>query len=159
MCKVCFKQTKLQSCHTQVACSLSQSQSHVTTGGHSVSMSWCRIHSEICDRLKIAVLSLWGPLSDERSGMSPASHYQQYLVLCQKFNVIYILHVTWFMSTSLFYKIIEVGRLCVRVWLLILLGNGSVNTFPPQRIEIKQENVYVRVVAYQMLRLCWRVKE
>jgi hypothetical protein len=49
--------------------------------------------------LKVAVLSPWGALSDERSGMSLVSHCQQYLVHCQKFNIIYILHVTRFIYT------------------------------------------------------------
>jgi hypothetical protein len=43
--------------------------------------------------LKVAVLSLWGALSDERSGLFPVSHCQQYLVHCQKFNIIYMSHV------------------------------------------------------------------
>jgi hypothetical protein len=33
--------------------------------------------------LKVAVLSLWGALSDERLGLSPVSHCQQFLVRCQ----------------------------------------------------------------------------
>jgi hypothetical protein len=43
--------------------------------------------------LKVAVLSLWGALSDERSGLSPVSHFHQCLVHCQWFNIIYIVHV------------------------------------------------------------------
>jgi hypothetical protein len=43
------------------------------------------------------MLSLWGALSDERSGLSPVSHCQQYLVHCQKCNIIYIVQVTCFM--------------------------------------------------------------
>jgi hypothetical protein len=46
--------------------------------------------------LKVAVLSLWGALSDERSGLSPVSYFQQCLVHCQRFNIIYIVHVTCF---------------------------------------------------------------
>jgi hypothetical protein len=46
--------------------------------------------------LNVAVLSLWGALSDERSGLSPVSHCQQCLVHCQRFNIIYIVHVTCF---------------------------------------------------------------
>jgi hypothetical protein len=30
--------------------------------------------------LKVAVLSLWGALSDERSGLSPFSHFHQCLI-------------------------------------------------------------------------------
>jgi hypothetical protein len=49
----------------------SQSQSHVTTDGQSVSMSWCRVHSGTCDQILFSVwkllLSLWGALSDEMS--------------------------------------------------------------------------------------------
>jgi hypothetical protein len=37
----------------------------------------------IISRLKVTVLSLFGALSDERSGLSPFSHCQQYLVHCQ----------------------------------------------------------------------------
>jgi hypothetical protein len=43
------------------------------------------------------VLSVWDALSDERSGLTPVCHCQQYLVYCQKFNIIYIVHVTCFM--------------------------------------------------------------
>jgi hypothetical protein len=46
--------------------------------------------------LNVAVLSLWGSLSDERSGLSPVSHFHQCLVHCQRCNVIYIVHVTCF---------------------------------------------------------------
>jgi hypothetical protein len=55
--------------------SQSQSQSHITTDGRSVSMFWCRARYGTCDQIfsplfKVAVLSLWGALSDERSGVS-----------------------------------------------------------------------------------------
>jgi predicted 2-oxoglutarate/Fe(II)-dependent dioxygenase YbiX len=56
--------------------SQSQSQSHITTDDRSASLSWCRSHSGTCNHrffllfLKVAVLSLWGALSDERSGLS-----------------------------------------------------------------------------------------
>jgi hypothetical protein len=46
--------------------------------------------------LKVAVLSLWGALSDERSDLSPVSQCHQCLVHCQRFNIIYIVHVTCF---------------------------------------------------------------
>jgi hypothetical protein len=39
-------------------------------------------------------LSLWGALYEEKSGLSPVSHFQQYLVSCQKLNIIYIVHLT-----------------------------------------------------------------
>jgi hypothetical protein len=72
-----------------------QSQSHVTTDGQSVGMYWCQVHSGTCGQilfcLQVAVLSLRGALSDKRSGLSPVSHCQQYLVHCQKLNIIYIL--------------------------------------------------------------------
>jgi hypothetical protein len=69
-------------------------QSHVTTGDQSAGMSWYQVHSGTCDQilffcLKVAVLSPWGALSDERLGLSPVSHCQQYLI--------YIVHVTCFM--------------------------------------------------------------
>jgi hypothetical protein len=67
----------------------SQSQSH----GQSVLVSSSLyLWPDIIFCLKVAVLSLWGALSDERSGLSPVSHCQQYLVCCQKFNIIYIVH-------------------------------------------------------------------
>jgi hypothetical protein len=44
--------------------------------------------------LKVAVLSLLGALSDKRSGLSSVSHFQQCLVHCQRFNIIYTVHVT-----------------------------------------------------------------
>jgi hypothetical protein len=40
---------------------------HITTDGRSVSMSWCRARSGTCDQIfppKVAVLPLWGALSD-----------------------------------------------------------------------------------------------
>jgi hypothetical protein len=46
--------------------------------------------------LKVAVLPLWGSLSDERFGLSPVSHCHQCLVHCQRFNIIYIVYVTCF---------------------------------------------------------------
>jgi hypothetical protein len=36
----------------------SQSQSHVTTDGQSVSMSWCQVHSETCDQILFSVWNL-----------------------------------------------------------------------------------------------------
>jgi hypothetical protein len=71
-----------------------QSQSHVTTEGQSVSQSvsqyilvssslW-NLWLDIIFCLKIAVLSLWSALSDERSGLSPVSHCQQCLVHYQR---------------------------------------------------------------------------
>jgi hypothetical protein len=57
--------------------SQSQSKSHITTDGRSVSMSWCRARFGTCDRIlfyffffKVAVLSLWGALSDVGSDLS-----------------------------------------------------------------------------------------
>jgi hypothetical protein len=66
-------------------------QSRVTlrlTVGQSVSMSWCRTNSELVTRhyfssegfcWKIAFLSVWGALSDEKSGLSFVS---QSVVIC-----------------------------------------------------------------------------
>jgi hypothetical protein len=62
-----------------------------------VSSSLWILWSDIIICPKAAVLSLWGALSDERSGLSPVSHCQQYLVHCKKFNIIYMVHVTCFM--------------------------------------------------------------
>jgi hypothetical protein len=52
---------------------------------------------EFC--LKVAVLSLWGALSDERSGLSLVSHCQQYLFIVKFFFLSFhffvcVLHVT-----------------------------------------------------------------
>jgi hypothetical protein len=62
-----------------------------------VSSSLWNLWPDITFCLKFVVLSLWGALSDERTGLSPASHCQQYLVHSQKFNINYIVHVTCFM--------------------------------------------------------------
>jgi hypothetical protein len=62
-----------------------------------MSSSLWNLRPDIIFCLKVAVLSLWGTLSDDRLGLSPVSHCQQYLVHCQKFNIIYIVHVTCFM--------------------------------------------------------------
>jgi hypothetical protein len=45
--------------------------------------------------LKVAVLSLWGALSDERSGLSLVSHCQQYFFIVKFF--VFFLHVTRFL--------------------------------------------------------------
>jgi hypothetical protein len=45
-----------------------------------VSSSLWELWPDIIFCLKFAVLSLWGALTDERSGLSPVSHCQQYLV-------------------------------------------------------------------------------
>jgi hypothetical protein len=81
----------------------SQSQSHVTTDGQSVSqsgsMSWCRVHSGTCGQKLFSAWKLrccvWGVLYDERSGLSLVSHYQQYFAHCQhliqfKFYMFYV---------------------------------------------------------------------
>jgi hypothetical protein len=71
-------------------------QSHVTTDGQSVSQyvvvssSHSNLWTDIIFCLKVAVLSLWGTLSDERLSLSPVSHFHQCLVHYQKFNIIYI---------------------------------------------------------------------
>jgi hypothetical protein len=44
------------------------------------------------------VLSLWGALSHERSGLSPVNRCRQYLVHCEKCNIIYIVYVIYFMN-------------------------------------------------------------
>jgi hypothetical protein len=59
----------------------SQSQSHITTEGQSVSVSWCQAQSGTFDQrsfffFKVTVLSLWSALSDERSGLSFVSPCQ-----------------------------------------------------------------------------------
>jgi hypothetical protein len=38
-----------------LAKSKSQNQSHVTTDGQSVGMSWCRVHSGTCDQILLSV--------------------------------------------------------------------------------------------------------
>jgi hypothetical protein len=53
----------------------SQSQSHVATDGQSVCQSWCRAPAGAHDQMfssymKVALLSIWGAISDERSGLS-----------------------------------------------------------------------------------------
>jgi hypothetical protein len=62
-----------------------------------VSSSLWNLWPDIIFCLKVAVLSLWGVLSDERSVLSLVSHCQHYLVHCKKFNIIYIEDVTCFM--------------------------------------------------------------
>jgi hypothetical protein len=77
----------------------SQSQSHVTTVSQSVCLgvkftlglvTRYYILSESC-----CVVSVGHPLW--REVVSPVSHCQQFLVHCQRFNIIYIVHVTCFM--------------------------------------------------------------
>jgi hypothetical protein len=81
--------------------SQSQSQSHATTHGQSVSMSWCQVHSGTCDQILFSVWKLLcclcgAPSLTRGRGLSPVSHCHQYLVHCQRFNTIYIVHVTCF---------------------------------------------------------------
>jgi hypothetical protein len=54
---------------------MSESESHVTIDGQSVSLSWNKapiwgLRPDIYYSLTITVLFLWGALSDERTGMS-----------------------------------------------------------------------------------------
>jgi hypothetical protein len=55
---------------------LSQSQSHIASGGQSVSKSWCRAPSGAHDQIFITVRQLrscfflWGALSNERTNLS-----------------------------------------------------------------------------------------
>jgi hypothetical protein len=63
--------------HRALGNSSSQSQSHIATDGQSVSNSWCQaqiwdIRPEIFF-FKFTVLSFWGALSDENSGLSCVS--------------------------------------------------------------------------------------
>jgi hypothetical protein len=72
-------EVSLSSCFWSVTLLSSQiqnrSQSHIKTDGQSVSMSWCQAQYGTFDQrsfffwFKVAVLSLWGALSDERSGL------------------------------------------------------------------------------------------
>jgi hypothetical protein len=78
-----------------------QSQSHVTID--SVSQSVClgvKFTLGLVTRYyflsEIAVLSLWGTLSDDRSGLSPVNLLAIFSPLL-KLNIIYIVHVTCFM--------------------------------------------------------------
>jgi hypothetical protein len=60
----------------------SPSPSHIVTDGQSVCLSWCRapagahdqIFSFFFSYMKVAVLFIWGALSEERSGLSFVSH-------------------------------------------------------------------------------------
>jgi hypothetical protein len=61
-----------------------------------VSSSLWNLWPDIIFCLKVAVLSLWSALSDERSGLSPVSHCHQCLPNCKQINIIYIVHVTCF---------------------------------------------------------------
>jgi hypothetical protein len=73
----------------------SQSQSHVTTDGQYilVSSSLWNLWPDITFCLKVAVLSLWGALSDEMSSLSLVSHCQQYLDNCPN-----LISFTFYMS-------------------------------------------------------------
>jgi hypothetical protein len=67
---------------------ISQSQSHIATDGRSVSMSWCRAQSGTFDQriffFKVTVLSSWGVLSDEKSGLSSSHKTQNEVVIYQR---------------------------------------------------------------------------
>jgi hypothetical protein len=86
-CKVIQLRTKSKSCYDW------RSVSQYVL----VSSPLWNLRPDIIFCLKVAVLSLWGALSDERSSLSPVSHCQQYLVHCQKCNIIYLVHITCFM--------------------------------------------------------------
>jgi hypothetical protein len=70
-----------------------QSQSHVTTDGQSVSMSWCQVHSGTCDQI---LFSVWKLLCCWEVGSVSCQSVSQCLVHCQRFNIIYIVNVTCF---------------------------------------------------------------
>jgi hypothetical protein len=62
----------------------------------SVSMSWCQVHSGTCDQI-FSVWKLLCCLCEEPSlTRGRASPCHQCLVHCQRFNIIYIVHVTCF---------------------------------------------------------------
>jgi hypothetical protein len=66
----------------------SESESHCDW--RSVSLSWCRAPwPDIHSSLKVTVLSIWGALSDERSGLSFVSHSQ--LSVVQIFTILQLL--------------------------------------------------------------------
>jgi hypothetical protein len=52
----------------------SQTQSHITTGGLSASLSWCQTRSRSKDQIFVTVrqlrFCLWGALSDQKTGLS-----------------------------------------------------------------------------------------
>jgi hypothetical protein len=134
-------------------------------------MSWCLIHSGTCDQifiifgLIVAVLSLWGALSDETSDLSRVSHCQQYLVHCQKFNIIYIVHVTCFMYMQYTLRLCQqrlstaddaggssYGRLSVDQFILVSGSPlGSMTRFYPY--SFFSEN---RFVVFPVGRPLWR---
>jgi hypothetical protein len=75
------------------SCYYWRSVSQYVLGSSSLWNLW----PDIIFYLKVAVLCLWGALSDERAGLSLVNHCQQCLVLCQKCNILYFVHVTCFM--------------------------------------------------------------
>jgi hypothetical protein len=78
----------------------SKSKSKSCYDRRSVSMSWCQVHSGARDQMLYSVWTLLcclcGAPSLTRGRICLVSHFQQCLVHCQRFNIIYIVHVTCF---------------------------------------------------------------
>jgi hypothetical protein len=86
------------------------SRSDITTDGQSVNMSRYRVHSGICDQILLSVrrlfseicfLSVWGALSDERSGLLFVFHN---LVIYQYLHKTFRLYV--FYSSAIYVQYI-----------------------------------------------------
>jgi hypothetical protein len=72
------------------------------TVSQSVSMSWCQVHCGTCDQIVCFVWKLLcclcgaPSLTRGRVCLLSVSHCHQCLVHCQRFNIIYIVHVRCF---------------------------------------------------------------
>jgi hypothetical protein len=63
------------------------------TVSQSVCLSWCRAPIWAHDQILVTVLSLWGALSDERTGLPFVRVIVCSNVSCHNVHYIYILHV------------------------------------------------------------------
>jgi hypothetical protein len=79
--------------------------------------------------LKVAVLSLWGALSDERSGLSPVNHCQQYLIHCQN-----VISFTFYMPHMFYLYAIYTRPLSAQAQYSSSHYNGSLDTWTVLRL-------------------------
>jgi hypothetical protein len=112
------------------------------TVSQSVSMSWCRAQSGTFDQrffFKVTVLSFWGALSDERSGLSFVSLLSMESKVVSEFtyiiyNDIYIICVRHSSVIYNLYKIYIIQglsqfRLCTADYALFTRYHGSLDTW------------------------------
>jgi hypothetical protein len=157
------------------------SRSYVKTDGQSASMSRFRAHSGTCDKILLSVrkllsercvLSLWGALSDERSGLSCNSQSAaMYRYLYQGFTchvfyssamLVYTIHTELFSvparySRHLTSRIITTVEVCWSSKLLYDLRSVSMSSYRAPLWDLRPDITSCWNVAVSNLRSCFCV--